>query len=119
MTDYERGAFTRPALPDPPFLCAECRYGRVIGQKLQPWLLPREAWQEDWPEWHWQASCRSPRITPWKFTVFVHPVVACDGFRSRKILTTEDVARKKAKRAEKRLRKRKKKEKRRRKRSKR
>ena len=88
----------RPSVPDPPFLCAHCRHGNVIVQKLQTWLLGREPWEDDAPDWFWQATCLSPRVTPWKFAVFTHPVVDCDGFRSRPILTTEDLARKQAKR---------------------
>ena len=117
MSELPRDAHWRPELPDPPFLCAECRHGHMIVQKLQPWLLAREAWQEDGPDWFWQAHCKSPRVTPWKFTVFVHPVVTCDAFRSRKLLTTEDRARKQAKRGAKRRRKQKKNRKRKRSRS--
>ena len=40
----------RPSLPDPPFLCADCRHGSVIVQKLQPWLLAQEAWQDGYPD---------------------------------------------------------------------
>ena len=83
----------RPSLPDPPFLCADCRHGSMIVQKLQSWQLATEAWEDCTPEWFWQATCRSPRVTPWKFALFTHPVVACDGFRARAVLTTEDVAR--------------------------
>lgn len=105
MPELSRDARERPELPDPPFLCAECRHGHMIVQKLQRWLLTREDWRDDWPDWFWQANCRSPRVTPWKFTVFVHPVVSCDAFRSRKLLTTEDRARKQAERAARRRRK--------------
>ena len=89
----------RPSLPDPPFLCADCRHGIMIVQRLQPWQLPKEAWQDGIPDWFWQASCRSPKITPWKLAVFTHPVVECDAFRSRAIVTTEDVALKQARKA--------------------
>ena len=101
MTKFEERTRNSPALPDPPFLCADCRHGHMIVQKLQPWLLDKESWQDGGPEWFWQANCRSPKVTPWKFTIFCHPVVECDAFRPRPILTTEDVARKKAKKARK------------------
>lgn len=101
MTDSTKRApmRERPELPDPPFLCGSCRHGRMIVQKLQPWLLAKESWQDDGPSWFWQARCSSPKVTPWKFTVFCHPVVECDAFRPRKIVTTEDIARKEAKKA--------------------
>ncbi len=86
----------RPELPDPPFLCSHCHYGQVIVQKIQPWLLAVEAWQEGPPRWFSQATCRSPKVTPWKFTTFSHPVVECDAFRPRKLLTPEDIAQKQA-----------------------
>lgn len=101
----------RPSLPDPPFLCADCRHGSVIVQKLQPWLLAQEAWQDSYPDWFWQASCRSPKVTPWKFATFTHPVVECDGFRMRAILTTEDVALEQARKAVRKLKRRRKRKK--------
>jgi hypothetical protein len=109
MTDVPKRAppRQRPELTDPPFLCSDCRHGRMIVQKLQPWLLSKESWQDDSPTWFWQARCGSPKVTPWKFAVFCHPVVECDAFRPRKLLTTEDLAHKvarKAKRARKRRR---------------
>ena len=109
----------RPPLPDPPFLCADCRHGSMIVQKVQPWLLAREAWQDSGPDWFWQATCRSPKVTPWKFAVFTHPVVECDAFRARPILTTEDVARKQARKAARDLKRRRKRKRKRRKRSRR
>ncbi len=98
MTDSKQRPPTRerPELPDPPFLCGSCRHGRMIVQKLQPWLLAKESWQDSDPSWFWQVRCSSPKVTPWKFAVFCHPVVECDAFRSRKIVTTEDIARKQA-----------------------
>jgi len=89
----------RPVLPDPPFLCDSCRHGRMIAQKLQPWLLAKESWQDTGSGWFWQVRCVSPKVSPWKFTVFCHPVVECDAYRARKLLTTEDVERKKARKA--------------------
>ncbi len=108
----------RPVLPDPPYLCATCRHGHMIVQKLQPWLLAKETWQDAGPAWFWQVRCHSPKVTPWKFTTFCHPVVECDGYRAREVLTTEDLARKQAEKAE-RERKRQKKRKRRKLRNKR
>ena len=101
MTDRKPPARRRerPSLPDPPFLCTDCRHGTVVVQRLQAWQLVTEAWQDTAPEWFWQATCRSRRVTPWRFAVFTHPVVECDAFRSREVLTTEDVARKRAKKA--------------------
>lgn len=98
MTDSKQRApmRERPTLPDPPYLCSSCRHGSMIVQKLQPWLLAKESWQDDTPDWFWQARCSSPKVTPWKFSVFCHPVVECDAFRPRKLLTTEDIARKQA-----------------------
>lgn len=100
MSKIEKRARERPVLPDPPYLCSDCRHGHMIAQKLLPWLLAKEAWQEGGPLWFWQAHCRSPKVSPWRFATFFHPVVECDAFRPRPILTTEDVARKKARKAE-------------------
>jgi hypothetical protein len=112
MSDSKQSARKQRAeLPDPPFLCSDCRHGRVIAQKLQPWLLDKESWQDPAPTWFWQARCTSSKVTPWKFTIFCHPVVECDAYRPRKLLTTEDLARKKARQA-KRARRRKKRKKR-------
>ncbi|MDJ0522223.1 MAG: hypothetical protein QNJ90_09135 [Planctomycetota bacterium] len=104
MSDSKQRARARdrPVLPDPPFLCSTCHHGRMIGQKLQPWMLGQEPWQDSGPGWLWRVNCTSPKVTPWKFTVFWHPVVECDAYRPRKLLTTEDIARKQAKRERKR-----------------
>lgn len=112
MSESKQRARERPSLPDTPFLCAHCRHGSMIVQKLETWLLPTEGWQDSVPDWYWQAICRSPRVTPWKFAVFAHPIVECDGYRPRPILTTEDVARKKARKTERDERRRKKRQKR-------
>ena len=104
----------RPSLPDPPFLCADCRHGSVIVQKLQPGCSPRRRGRTATLTWFWQASCRSPKVTPWKFATFTHPVVECDGFRMRAILTTEDVALEQARKAVRKLKRRKERKKRKR-----
>ena len=90
----------RPVLPDPPFLCSTCRHGNMLVQKLQPWLLAKETWQDVGSRWYWRVHCSSAKISPWKFTIFHHNVVDCDAYRTRKLLTTEDLARKEAKKAE-------------------
>lgn len=89
-----------PALPDPPFLCSDCRHGTMMVQKLLPWWLSKESWQEDAPPWYWRVTCESPRISPEKFAIFWHPIVECDAFRARKLVTTDDVARKAARQGE-------------------
>ena len=92
----------------------------MIAQKLQPWLLGQESWQSSPPDWFWLlcVRCTSPKVSIWRLTVFCHPVVECGAFRPRKVLTTEDIARKqarkeakKAKRARKRRRRKRKKNK--------
>ena len=103
MTDLPKGApqRTRAQLPDAQFLCSDCRHGSVIAQKLQPWLLGQEAWQDSTPDWFWQVRCTSPKVSIWRLTVFCHPVVECGAFRPRKVLTTEDIARKQARKEKK------------------
>ena len=78
----------RPELPKTPFLCASCRHGLVLVQKVpvhdrhdrkeDPWKC-RDAFT-----WDWEARCLSPRIAGKAPEAFYHPIVDCEGFEARK-----------------------------------
>lgn len=77
----------RPEPPGTPFLCASCRFGLVLLQKIplhdrcdrkdDPWKSRTDF------EWDWEARCNNPRVAgKWPET-FAHPVVDCEGFEAR------------------------------------
>ena len=77
----------RPELPKTPFLCASCRHGLIVLQKVplynrferrdQPWA------EREKSDWDWEARCNNPRIAGRWPETFDSPVVDCEGFEVR------------------------------------
>jgi len=84
----------RPEPPDTPFLCAGCRFGLILLQKVplhdrydrkeEPWKS-KEAF-----EWEWEARCNNPRIAGKYPETFCSPVVDCEGFEARDTADEDD-----------------------------
>ena len=86
----------RPKLPETPFLCASCRHGIMLLQKLPMYSrserkenpgLPADAF---W--WDWEARCNSSQVAGKEPETFYFPIVDCEGFESREIGSTESSA---------------------------
>lgn len=76
----------RPEPPDTPFLCASCRFGLMIVDKVP--LYSRREQAEDphlEPRFFWahEARCSNPRIAVRVPEPFFFPIVDCEGFEAR------------------------------------
>jgi len=77
----------RPEPPETPFLCASCRHGLIVLQKVPryaPWERRDEPWATgDEHYWDWESRCNNPRVAGRWPETFDHPVVDCEGYEMR------------------------------------